>query len=97
MADWWEDLFTGLGSFLNLLSAREESVSVAVAETTLLKLECYFGVLCTIVNILTENHVCVVACVFPGFVFKYFYCFNVFINTLMFITTFSFNAHLQKH
>ena len=55
MADLWEQLFTDLGSFLRLSSAREENASIAVAETTLLKLECYLNALNAIINTLGEE------------------------------------------
>ena len=55
MADLWEQFFTDLESFLRLSSAREENASVAVAETTLLKLECYLNTLNAIINTLGEE------------------------------------------
>ena len=55
MADFWESLFSDSGSFLCLSSVNEESASVAVVETTLLKLECYLNALNTIINTLGEE------------------------------------------
>ena len=42
-------------SFLHFTSEREESAFVAVAEATLLKLECYFNVIRTIISTLREE------------------------------------------
>ena len=55
MVDFWESLFSDLGSFLRLSSVREKSASVAVVETTLLKLECYLNALNAIINTIEES------------------------------------------
>ena len=55
MADLWEEFFTDLASFLQLLSSKEENASVAVAETALVKLECYLSVLRSIIDALQES------------------------------------------
>ena len=52
--DLWEEFFTELGSFIQLCS-REDDASVAVAETTLVKLDCYIDVLWAIINTLREE------------------------------------------
>ena len=55
MADLWEEIFTDLASFLHLLYSKEDNAFVAVAETALVKLECYLSVLCSIINTLAES------------------------------------------
>ena len=67
MADLWEQFFTDLESFLRLSSAREENASVAVAETTLLKLECYLNTLNAIINTLGEESRMYLDMLFVGF------------------------------
>ena len=67
MADLWEQFFTDLESFLRLSSAREENASVAVAETTLLKLEYYLNTLNAIINTLGEESRMYLDMLFVGF------------------------------
>ena len=46
--------FSELASFVNLSSSREVGATVAVAEATLLKLECYINVLYALVAAIND-------------------------------------------
>ena len=52
MAEFWDHLFGDLGSFIRLCGAREDGATIAVAESTLLKLENYIQIISTMIHAL---------------------------------------------